>query len=268
MGVSVVGNKLRVLICDQALLIRDGLRTLLDPEPDIDIVDTTDSGLHAIMIARTHKPHVVITGLVLRSIGGIELIRRLAKEDLDPVPRFIAFVTEESNAVLGDVLYAGADGVLTRDTNRDELARTVRVVAQGQAMLAPSATQVLLEWLRQRGNRPEELLRPIVATLTPREHQVLRLTARGLSTEELAAELAIGVATVRTHLYRLRCKLQLQDRAQLVAFAFRAGLMQSADPPRIDGDNRARWVNRHAHHGLRPTASDAPSTGSRAARSR
>jgi DNA-binding NarL/FixJ family response regulator len=224
-----VGTVLRVLICDQALLVRDGLRTLLHAEPDIDIIDTTDSGLHAIMIARTQRPHVVITGLSLQTIGGVELIRRLCTEDLDPSPRVIAFVTDESNAILADVLHAGASGVLTGDTSREELAATVRVVARGQAMLAPSVTQVLLDWLRRRDTRPEELLQPVLLSLTPREHQVLRLIAQGRSTEELSAELSIGVATVRTHIYRLRCKLQLQDRAQLVAFAFRSGLMHAVD---------------------------------------
>lgn len=219
---------LRVLICDETRLVRDGLRTLLDAEPDIDVIETTDSGLHAMMIVRTQRPHVVVTGLELQSFGGVELIRRLRKEDLDPSPRVVVFSAEVSDEIMADVLYAGANGLLTRDASREELASAVRAVAQGQAMLTPRVTQVLLNWFRGRETQPDELLRPVVMSLTPREHQVLLMTARGRSTDEVAAELFIGVATVRTHIYRLRCKLQLKDRAQLVSFAYRAGLVAAA----------------------------------------
>jgi DNA-binding NarL/FixJ family response regulator len=224
--VEGMAARLRVLICEQGLLVRDGLRTLLDAEDDIDVIETTDNGLHALTLAQTHHPDVVVTGLALSSMDGIELTRRLCHETLDPAPRVIVFVTGDNNSVLADVVRAGATGVLTSDTSREELARTVRVVARGQAMLAPGVAQVLLQWLRGLEAQPEEQLQSVLATLTPREYQVLQLTARGLSAEELATKLSICVATVRTHIYRLRCKLQVQDRAQLVAFAFRAGLMQ------------------------------------------
>ncbi len=217
----------RVLICDETRLIRDGLRTLLDAEPDIEVVDTTDSGVEAMMTVRAQRPDVVVTGLGLRSLSGVELIRRLRKEDLDPEPRIVVFTTDESDAMLADVLHAGASGLLTRDASREELATAVRAVAQGQAMLTPRITQVLLGWFREREVQPERLLQPLVKGLTQRERQVLVLAARGMSTEEMAAELAIGVTTIRTHVYRLRCKLQVKDRAQLVSFAYRSGLMHS-----------------------------------------
>jgi len=217
---------LRVLICEHALLVRDGMRTLLNAEQGIDVVGTTDDGLHALTMAWTHRPEVVITGLNLRGIDGVELTRRLCQGEFDPAPGVIAFVTVESQSKVADVVRAGANGVLTSDTSREELATTVRVVARGQAMLSPGITQQVLQWLRGWEMQPEEQLQSVLQTLTPREYQVLQLTANGLSAEELAIKLSIRVATVRTHIYRLRCKLQVQDRAQLVAFAFRAGLMR------------------------------------------
>lgn len=219
---------LRVLVCDETRLIREGLRTLLDAETDIEVVDATDSGVEAMMIVRAQRPDVVVTGIGLRGFSGVELIRRLSKEDLDPEPRIVVFTTDESDSMLAEVLHAGASGLLTRDASREELASAVRAVAQGQAMLTPRITQLLLGWFRERGVQPELLLQSLVKTLTPRERQVLVLTARGMSTEDMAAELAIGVTTVRTHVYRLRYKLDVRDRAQLVSFAYRSGLMYSA----------------------------------------
>jgi DNA-binding NarL/FixJ family response regulator len=222
------GRLVRVLICNETTLVRDGLRTLLEAEPDIEVIETTDSGLHAIILARTHRPHVVVTGLALHTIAGVELIRRLRREEVDPAPRAIAFITNEDDDTLADVLHAGACGVLTRDTGRDELLGAIRAVADGQAMLPPPITQRLLVWFRAHGARPERLLEPVLAELTQREREVLLLTARGMSPKEIGSELSIAVATVRTHVYRVRHKLQLNDRAQLVSFAYRAGLISPA----------------------------------------
>ncbi|KAA2261938.1 response regulator transcription factor [Solihabitans fulvus] len=219
---------LRVLVCDELPIVRDGLRTLLDAEPDIEVIDTTDSGIHAIMLARTHRPDVVVTGLSLHGIPGLELIRRLNKEALEPAPRVVVFAMSDSDEMVTNVLHAGANGLLVKEATREELGSAIRAAAQGQTMLAPQVAQRLVDWFRQRDTQPEELLRPVVAALTPRERQVLLLMARGMSTDEVADELAIGITTVRTHVYRLRCKLKLRDRAQLVSFAYRAGLMQPA----------------------------------------
>ncbi|RCG32139.1 DNA-binding response regulator [Sphaerisporangium album] len=222
----------RVLICDETTLVRDGLRTLLDAESDITVVDTTDSGQRAIMLVRSYRPHVVVTGLTLQGMLGIELIRRLLREDLDPVPRVVVFATNEhddtlTHDTLTNVLHAGASGLLTRETSRDDLVAAIRTVASGQAMLTPRMTQRLLDWFRQHKTEPDDMLQPYAAALTEREREVLLLTARGMSTEDIGVTLSISVATVRTHIYRLRNKLQLRDRAQLVSFAYRAGMMQA-----------------------------------------
>jgi DNA-binding NarL/FixJ family response regulator len=199
---------------------------MLDAEPDIEVVDVTDSGVHAMMLARTHELDVVLTGLTLNGISGLELIRRLGRESLDPSPRVVVLAVGDTDESLTEVLHAGAAGLLTKDTNREELVTALHAVAMGHAMLAPQVTQRLLSWLRERELPAEEVLQPAVDTLTPREREVLLLNARGLSTDEIASELSVGIATIRTHIYRLRTKLQLKDRAQLVSFAYRSGLMQ------------------------------------------
>ncbi len=218
----------RVLICDTFPVIREGLRTLIDGESDIEVVDTTDSGVHAIMLTRTLRPDVVITGLELRSITGIELVQRLTGEQLDPAPRVVVFSANDSDDTVTEVLHAGASGLLVQDASKAELISAIRAVAAGQAMLAPRVAQRLVDWFRRSDTHLDEVLRPVVAALTPRERQVLLLIGRGMQPEDIATSLSIGVATVRTHIYRLRCKLDLKDRAQLVSFAYRAGLMQPA----------------------------------------
>ena len=216
---------LRVLICDGNRLIRDGLESLLGAESDIEIIGTTDNGLRAIMIARDRRPHVVVTGLDLQNISGTELIRRLGREQLDPLPRVVAFTSDENEATLSGILTAGANGILTRDASREELTSAVRAVARGQAVLGPLVTQLVLDWFREHGPHAEPMLGSDISCLTAREREVLLLISRGLSTEDVAERLCVGMATVRTHIYRLRCKLNLRDRAQLVSFAYRTNIV-------------------------------------------
>jgi DNA-binding NarL/FixJ family response regulator len=218
---------LRVLICQETLIIRDGLRSILEAEPDIDVLETTDSALHALMMVRSDRPDVVIVGLAPRGISGLEFVARLQKEGLDGPPRVVVFGMSFSDQMVTDMLWAGANGVLTGEASRDEVLATVRAVARGQTMLAPEVTERLVRWFRQHQVGPLGPARPPVPDLTPRERQVLLLIAQGLSTEDVAKDLYIGISTVRTYLHRLRTKLDLKDRAQLVSFAFRAGLMAS-----------------------------------------
>jgi DNA-binding NarL/FixJ family response regulator len=218
---------LRVLICQETLIVRDGLRSILEAEPDIDVVETTDSGFHAIMVIRSDRPDVVVVGIAPRGISGLELVRRLQKENLDDPPRVVVFGMSFSDQMVTDMLRAGANGVLTGEASRDEVLATIRAVARGQTMLAPEVTERLVTWFRQHQVGPLGPARPPVPDLTPRERQVLLLIAQGLSTEDVAKDLFIGISTVRTYLHRLRTKLELKDRAQLVSFAYRAGLMAS-----------------------------------------
>jgi DNA-binding NarL/FixJ family response regulator len=183
--------------------------------------------MQAIILARQHLPQVVVTGLHLQHIQGVELVRKLRKENLDPVPRIIVFALTDIDETFAEVLHAGASGLLADDASREELAFAIRAVARGQSMLGPRVAQRLMEWFREYDVQSKiKADMPAGAILTPREKEILLLIAHGMSTEDIAEELFIGNATVRTHLYRLRCKLQLKDRAQMVSFAYRAGLVQ------------------------------------------
>jgi DNA-binding NarL/FixJ family response regulator len=216
----------RIIVCDEVPLVRHALRTLLDSAPDMEVVETTGSGMEAIILARKLRPDVVVTDLRLDGISGLEMIRRLRKEELDPRPSVVVLAVSDTNDVMGDVVDAGASGILGKDASTADLMSAVRLAAQGQTMLAPAIAEWLVSWFRERRGLPGILVQPLVASLTPREREVILLTARGLSPEEIARELVIGVATARTHIYRVRCKLGARDRAQLVSFAYQSGLMQ------------------------------------------
>jgi DNA-binding NarL/FixJ family response regulator len=216
----------RILLCDEVPLVRHGLRTLLDSVPDMEVIETTGSGMEAIILTRSLRPDVVVTDLRLDGISGLEMIRRLRKEELDPRPSVVVLAVGDTDDVMGDVVDAGASGILGKDASPADLMSAIRLAAQGQTMLAPAIAGRLVSWFRERRGLTEVLVQPLAASLTPREREVMLLTARGLSPEEIARELAIGVATARTHIYRVRCKLGARDRAQLVSFAYRSGLMQ------------------------------------------
>jgi DNA-binding NarL/FixJ family response regulator len=218
----------RVLICDELPVVRDGLRTLLESVPDIEVIETTGNGMEAIMLSRSLRPDVVVTDLKLEGISGLEVIRRLTKEDLEPPLRVVVFAMSDTDETMSDVLHAGASGLLGKDASLADLISAIRLAARGQTMLAPVVAQRLVNWFRDRRSPAEMVLEPMVSSLTQREREVMLLIAHGLSNDEIARELTIGVATVRTHVYRVRCKLGARDRAQLVSLAYRSGLMQVA----------------------------------------
>ncbi|HET9898203.1 MAG TPA: response regulator transcription factor [Streptosporangiaceae bacterium] len=218
----------RVLICDELPVVRDGLRTLLDSLPDIDVIETTGNGMEALAMSRSLRPDVVVTDLKLKGIPGLEMIRRLGKEDLAPPLRVVVFAMGDTDETMSDVLHAGASGLLSKDASLADLISAIRIVSRSQTMLTPVVTEQLVNWFRGGTRRSEGVLEPMVNSLTQREREVMMLIARGLSTDEIARELTIGVATVRTHVYRVRCKLGARDRAQLVSFAFRSGIMKVA----------------------------------------
>lgn len=217
---------IRVLICDELPVIADGLRTLLDAVPDIDVIGTTDNGMEAIVLVRTTRPNVVVTDLNLQTISGLEMIRRLGKED-EP-PNVVVFTASDADKTVSDVLHAGASCLLGKDASPQELLTAIQAAAAGQTMLAPNIAQRLVTWFREQPKRQETAQCPEVTELTPREREVTRMVARGMSTDEVARELIIGEATVRTHLYRVRTKLGVRDRAELVSLAYRTGLIHSA----------------------------------------
>jgi DNA-binding NarL/FixJ family response regulator len=214
---------IRVLLCDELPVITDGLRTLLDAVPDIDVIDTTDNGMQAIVLVRTARPDVVVTDLNLRTISGLEMIRRLGKDD--PRPNIVVFSESNADKTVSDVLHAGASCLLGKDASPQELITAIRAAAAGRTVLAPDIAERLVTWFREQPHILEAAPYP---ELTPRERDVTQMIARGMSIEEIARELSIGVATVRTHLYRVRTKLGVRDRAQLVSLAYRSGLIRPA----------------------------------------
>ncbi|MEU6810470.1 response regulator transcription factor [Streptomyces sp. NPDC046831] len=219
---------LRVLVCNDLPIVLDGLRSLIEAEPDMLVIGTTNSGMEAIMTARTQRPDVVVTGLDLQGINGTEMIRRLLREPGDTPPRIVALAMNDDDETFAGLLRLGVNGVLVRGTTGQELSAAIRSAAKGQTTLAPQIATRLVDWYRRDNRTPHEALRIPTEEITTRERQVLTLLAQGMSTEEVAAQLSIGVTTVRTHLYRLRCKLDVRDRVQLVSLAYRSGLIQSA----------------------------------------
>lgn len=214
---------IRVLICDGLPIVRDGLRTVLTAEPDIEVVATTESGEHALGLVRRLRPQVVLTDTGLPGMPGSEVVRRLRSEPGDPPPRVLVFTSQDDDEAILGVLEAGADGFLVKGASTQEVAAAIRTVARGDVILPPPVTRKLLDWFFQRESRPDRPVPSALTSLTPRERQVLGLIAEGLSSAEIARELSVGVATVRTHTYRLRQKLAARDRVQLVSMAYRSG---------------------------------------------
>jgi DNA-binding NarL/FixJ family response regulator len=217
---------LRILICDERPLISNALQQMLADESDLELVGIADSGVHAIMLIRSWRPDVVVSGLRLRGMSGTDLARQIRAGVAGSQPPIVLYAVRDSDADLAEVLEAGVDGLLADDAGRDELVLAIKAVARGEAMLGPSVARRLVGWFRDAPQPATDKHESFVATLTAREREVLTLVAQGMSTEEIARHLFIGVATVRTHLYRLKSKLDLRDRAALVSFAYRAGLME------------------------------------------
>ncbi|WP_245240535.1 response regulator [Streptomyces spiramenti] len=216
---------IRVLVCDQLPVIADGLKTLLDAVPNIEVIGTTHNGMEAIVLVRTLRPDVVVTDLNLQTISGLEMIRRLGQED--DSPHIVVFTAADTDETVSDVLHAGASCLLGKDVSPQELISAVHGAAAGQTVLAPNIAQRLVTWFRAQPEPQKAETCPEVTELTPRERQVTRMVAQGMSTEDVARELIIGEATVRTHLYRVRTKLGVRDRAELVSLAYRTGLIRS-----------------------------------------
>jgi DNA-binding NarL/FixJ family response regulator len=210
---------LRVLIADDQALVRTGFRKILESEPDIDVVGEAQDGAEAVERARLVHPDVVLMDIQMPRMDGLEATRRLAGST-----RILILTTFDVNEYVFEALRAGASGFLLKDSQADQLVTGIRVVAQGDSLLAPSITRRLIE---QFARRPKPSTRPdALADLTPRELEILQLIARGLNNREIAAELVLGEATIKTHVTRVLHKLDLRDRVQAVVVAYESGLVQ------------------------------------------
>jgi DNA-binding NarL/FixJ family response regulator len=214
---------IKVLIADDQALVRTGFRKILESEPDLEVVGEAGDGGEAVEASLLLRPDVVLMDIRMPRLDGLEATRLLAGKT-----RVLVLTTFDLNEYVYEALRAGASGFLLKDAPADQLVTAIRVVAAGEALLAPSVTRRLIEEFARRppsNTRPAEL-----EALSPRELEVLRLVARGLSNAEIASELFLGDATVKTHVSRILRKLTLRDRVQAVVLAYESGLLQPGDP--------------------------------------
>jgi DNA-binding NarL/FixJ family response regulator len=217
----------RVLIVDDQPLMRTGFRMILDAEPDIEVVGEARDGQEAVERAAVVRPDVVLMDIRMPRMDGIEATRRLAGTDATEPARVLILTTFDLDEHVVAALRAGASGFLLKDVPPEDLVAAIRVVARGDALLAPSVTRRLLDRFASRLPDPADLDPPAaLGSLTARELEVFRLLARGLSNAEIAAELVVSETTVKTHVARVLMKLDLRDRVQAVVLAYETGVVR------------------------------------------
>jgi DNA-binding NarL/FixJ family response regulator len=215
---------IRVALADDQELVRAGFAALLDAEDDIEVVGEAADGEQAVRIAEQRRPDVMLMDIRMPVLDGIEAIQRIAaRPELGSV-HVIILTTFELDEYVFEGLRAGAAGFLVKDTDAAELIRAVRVVAGGGALLAPTVTRRLISEFAARTREARRV--PGVDELTPREHEVVALIAQGLSNEEISRKIYVSPSTAKTHANRAMTKLGARDRAQLVVFAYQAGLVR------------------------------------------
>jgi DNA-binding NarL/FixJ family response regulator len=216
-------GSIRVLIVDDQALVRAGFRMILEAQSDLEVVGEAGDGTAAIDAVRTLRPDVVLMDIRMPGVDGIEATRRLTEAALPS--KIVILTTYDLDEYVFDALAAGASGFLLKHVPPEDLVHGVRVVAGGEALLAPSITKRLIEqFARQRA--PVRSTGTDLKTLTDRELEVLKLLGRGLSNSEIARELQVGEATVKTHVAHVLDKLELRDRVQAVIFAYEVGLIK------------------------------------------
>jgi DNA-binding NarL/FixJ family response regulator len=213
---------IRVLLADDQELVRSGFRLILELADGIEVVGEAADGREALRLAKELRPDVILMDVRMPDLDGIEATRRLRQSGVES--RVLVLTTFDLDEYVWSAMRAGASGFLLKDAPREQLVTAVRIVARGEALLAPAITQRLIERFVVRP-RPQEAA-PALADLSPRELEVLRLVARGLSNAEIARELVVGEATVKTHVARVLRKLELRDRVQAVVLAYESGLVE------------------------------------------
>lgn len=219
----------RVALADDQALIREGFRAILERDDDLVVVGEASTGLDAVSLARRLKPDVVIMDVRMPDLDGIQATARITADATLASTRVLVVTTFEIDEYVFAALRAGASGYLLKDLEPDELRRAVHVVADGNSLLAPSVTRRLVEEFAGRPTRDAAILERLAA-LTARENEIVALVGRGLSNDEIAGKLQISVATAKTHVSRAMLKLAARDRAQLVIFAYDAGLVMPPGP--------------------------------------
>ena len=212
-----------IVVADDHEVVRAGFAALLDTQPDFTVLGTAEDGAQAVAACRELRPDVVLMDVRMPGTDGIEATRQLAAAE--PAPKVLILTTFDLDEYVFDALRAGASGFLLKDVTAEHLFEAVRVVAAGEALLAPAVTRRLIsEFARTR--RPASAAPPAaLAALTPRETEVLLLVAEGLSNTEIALRLVVTEETVKTHVSRVLAKLGLRDRTQAVVAAYESGLV-------------------------------------------
>jgi DNA-binding NarL/FixJ family response regulator len=218
---------IRILVVDDQALVRGGFAMILRIHDDIEVVAEAGTGLEAIEAARRHRPDVILMDIRMPGMDGLEATGRiLAEADWDV--RVLILTTFDPDEYVYEALRAGASGFVLKDIPADQLATAVRTVADGGALLAPSITRRLIGQFAKRLTVDAVVSRRL-DRLTDREREVVRAVARGASNAEIAEELFIGTATVKSHLSSILTKVGLRDRAQVVVFAYESGLVEAGD---------------------------------------
>ncbi|WP_371481746.1 response regulator [Kitasatospora sp. NBC_00315] len=217
---------IRVIIADDQAMVRAGFAALLNAQSDIDVVGDAADGRQALEVSGRTHPDVVLMDVRMPELDGLEATRRLlGRTDGGHRPRVLMLTTFDVDDYVYEALRAGASGFLLKDAPPADLIAAVRVVAAGEALLAPSVTRRLIEDFARTRPAPRRDPKLRLNGLTPRETEVLELIARGLSNQEIAAALVLAEQTVKTHIGRVLAKLDLRDRAQAVILAYESGLV-------------------------------------------
>jgi DNA-binding NarL/FixJ family response regulator len=216
-----------VLIADDQTLVRDGFRMILDEQEDMVVVGEAADGIEAVARTRELRPDVVLMDVRMPGRDGLEATRDILREL--PETRVLILTTFDLNEYVYEAMKAGARGFLLKDVPRAQLVDGVRTVAAGDALLAPAITRRLIEQFVKRPPSSVRPLPPAIEALTARELEVLKLVARGRANSEIAAELVVSEATVKTHVAHALAKLDLRDRVQAVVFAYESGLVEPGE---------------------------------------
>jgi len=217
---------IRTVIVDDQPLARAGLRAMLDHAPDVVVVGEAGDGRQAVTLARTERPDVVLMDVRMPVMDGIEATRQITSEPGSDEVRVLILTTFDLDESVYAALRAGASGFLLKDVPPERLFEAIRVVAGGEALLAPGVTRRLIAAFARSGPAPAAGRPDLLGSLTDREREVLALVGTGLSNDEIAGRLVISVATVKTHVHRLLTKLDARDRAQLVVLAYEGGVVR------------------------------------------
>jgi DNA-binding NarL/FixJ family response regulator len=212
-----------VLIADDQALVRVGLRKILESEPEMTVVGEAADGEDAVAAATLSRPDVVLMDIRMPVLDGIEATRRIVNGQ--PATRVLLLTTFGLDGYVFDALRGGASGFMLKDAPPEEILAAVRIVASGEALLAPAVTRAVVEEFARQRPAPPSATPAAVEELTPRELEVLHLLARGLSNPEICDRLVISEATAKTHVARILQKLDLRDRVQAVIYAYESGLV-------------------------------------------